>query len=518
MSSLEEDTELRDLVANTLQTCGVLGKIKAQLRSNVYLALDGGEHQLKTKSTLTNQLLSNFTKTTEGRLVMNLIRELLTFLNLDCTLSVFDAEAIEGRGLQLRSRDDLIDKLGLVNERLGERHGSHAFDKVPLLSEVLRLSKVTILKSETPSPTDISHRTEEESSLRSSAIDETGTAKSSLTLGLGARNSNAYGMNNINQGLYGLSDRSNPGSIATTPPQSLTPESSLNPTYPGKQQIAVSSNATSSSHQSGMGNGQNPTSFTSQTLNSGTHEQHKKVPIKELQGTLSGPPIDSNVKSATQQFATSKGSSTTSSFSSIDHSLPERNQSKGVFSTQSSLGDLPPLGGAITSNTRNALAPIKKNQSSGLKKSTEGNQTKERKANAIHDLYANLDKPDASNIQTKPKSQKSQKHGIDDRKPLRSTTATIGHEKFGQEGELPKNTKGPLGSKSNSFSRTNSNLSDDPIIGKDEKLDSNDDDIEEDIDNFLDSQASADDFTKDETVASGEDASINADFVLDLRG
>ena len=68
------------------------------------------------------------------------------------------------------------------------------------------------------------YRTEEESSLRSSAIDETGTAKSSLTLGLGARNSNAYGMNNINQGLYGLSDRSNPGSIATTPPQSLTPE------------------------------------------------------------------------------------------------------------------------------------------------------------------------------------------------------------------------------------------------------------------------------------------------------
>ena len=106
--------------------------------------------------------------------------------------------------------------------------------------------------------------------------------------------------------------------------------------------------------------------------------------FRELQGTLSGPPIDSNVKSATQQFATSKGSSTTSSFSSIDHSIPERNQSKGVFSTQSSLGDLPPLGGAITSNTRNALAPLKKNQSSGSRKSTESNQTKERKANAIH--------------------------------------------------------------------------------------------------------------------------------------
>lgn len=159
MSSLEpeEDTELRDLVANTLQTCGVLGKIKAQLRSNVYLALDGGESQLRAKSTLSNHVLSNFSKTSEGRLVLSLVREFLAFLKLDCTLSVFEAEAIEGRSLQGRSREELIDKLGLVNERIGERHGSSVFDKAPLLSEVLRLSKVSILKSETPSPTENSH-------------------------------------------------------------------------------------------------------------------------------------------------------------------------------------------------------------------------------------------------------------------------------------------------------------------------------------------------------------------------
>ena len=36
--------------------------------------------------------------------------------------------------------------------------------------------------------------------------------------------------------------------------------------------------------------------------------------------------------------------------------------------------------------------------------------------------------------------------------------------------------------------------------------------------NFLFLYSLVDDFTKDETVASGEDASINADFVLDLRG
>ena len=68
------------------------------------------------------------------------------------------------------------------------------------------------------------YRTEEESSLRSSAIDESGTAKSSLTPGLGLRNPNSQGGLGSNAAYYGLSDRSNPGSVATTPPQSLTPE------------------------------------------------------------------------------------------------------------------------------------------------------------------------------------------------------------------------------------------------------------------------------------------------------
>ena len=36
-----------------------------------------------------------------GRLVLSLVREFLAFLKLDCTLSVFEAEAIEGRSLQV---------------------------------------------------------------------------------------------------------------------------------------------------------------------------------------------------------------------------------------------------------------------------------------------------------------------------------------------------------------------------------------------------------------------------------
>ena len=36
---VDDDTELRDLVSSTLQSSGVLGRIKAELRSNVYLAI-----------------------------------------------------------------------------------------------------------------------------------------------------------------------------------------------------------------------------------------------------------------------------------------------------------------------------------------------------------------------------------------------------------------------------------------------------------------------------------------------
>ena len=49
ITTTEEDTELRDLVAATLENAGILGKIKAQLRANVYIALEEGD---KVRDTL----------------------------------------------------------------------------------------------------------------------------------------------------------------------------------------------------------------------------------------------------------------------------------------------------------------------------------------------------------------------------------------------------------------------------------------------------------------------------------
>ena len=50
----DDDTELRDLVSYTLENSGILGKIKAQLRANVYLALEELMTLLSLFITLTN--------------------------------------------------------------------------------------------------------------------------------------------------------------------------------------------------------------------------------------------------------------------------------------------------------------------------------------------------------------------------------------------------------------------------------------------------------------------------------
>lgn len=164
----EEDTELRDLVATTLDNCGILGKIKAQLRANVYIALEQGDN-VKNKSTLVNNKLTDFLSTTNGRLVASLVREFLVFFDLDFTLAVFDPETNIDNHLKYRGREKLTDALGLTEL---------TDTKSPLLSEILRLSKVSILKSETPTPTFNDDDDEDGTSLQSSIAEEAVSEKS----------------------------------------------------------------------------------------------------------------------------------------------------------------------------------------------------------------------------------------------------------------------------------------------------------------------------------------------------
>ena len=86
------------------------------------------------------------------------------------------------------------------------------------------------------------------------------------------------------------------------------------------------------------------------------------------------------------QFAASKSSSS-SSFSSVDQSLSERHPPRDVLSTQSSLGDLPPLGGQ--SSARNTLSPLKKFPSNSTNKSSESSISKEKTSIGIHGKSSN---------------------------------------------------------------------------------------------------------------------------------
>jgi len=108
--SAEEDTELRDLVAQCLETNGVLNKIRAELRANVFMALE--EQDSLKNSKVGNQKLKAFLSTKEGAIVGSLVREFLSCFNLDFTIAVFDPECCHDE--QFTRRDELVNALNLT--------------------------------------------------------------------------------------------------------------------------------------------------------------------------------------------------------------------------------------------------------------------------------------------------------------------------------------------------------------------------------------------------------------------
>ncbi|KAM4694261.1 centrosomal protein 43 [Discoglossus pictus] len=111
MSAAEEDTELRDLLIQTLENNGVLNKIKAELRASVFLALEEQE-RCENKTSLVNESLKKFLNTRDGRLIVSLFTEFLKFFNLDFTLAVFQPEGCLGSVTDDRSH--LSRDLGIV--------------------------------------------------------------------------------------------------------------------------------------------------------------------------------------------------------------------------------------------------------------------------------------------------------------------------------------------------------------------------------------------------------------------
>lgn len=90
MSAADEDTELRDLLIQTLDKNGVLGKIKAELRASIFLALESQED--KTENPIKNVRLQKFLSEKDGKLCVGIIKQFLEYFSLEYTLAVFSPE------------------------------------------------------------------------------------------------------------------------------------------------------------------------------------------------------------------------------------------------------------------------------------------------------------------------------------------------------------------------------------------------------------------------------------------
>lgn len=122
------ETELRDLIIQNLETSGFLNKIKAELRAGVFIAFEE-EGSLRTKNPLFNKKFDEFIDTSNGKLVVSLVREFLEYFNLNFTLSVFDPET--STSPPCLNRTDLCDKLNLQSSELNG----------PVLSALLKTGK-----------------------------------------------------------------------------------------------------------------------------------------------------------------------------------------------------------------------------------------------------------------------------------------------------------------------------------------------------------------------------------------
>ena len=130
MSGEEDDKEyeLKDLIVQTLETTGLLSKIKAQIRANVFKALDDADKNDPKNDALQNIAAKRALNAPEGRTAASLVRDFLESANLDYTISVFDPELNASVGLDKREK---------ISNTLKLKETDHTRE-LPLLVEVLK--------------------------------------------------------------------------------------------------------------------------------------------------------------------------------------------------------------------------------------------------------------------------------------------------------------------------------------------------------------------------------------------
>lgn len=122
--------EMKNLVIQSLETRGVLGPIRAKIRSSVFKIVDEQDQKSRMGCGLKweNTLLYKVSETKCGLLVAELIREFLECLKMDYSLSVFIPEcSISPERLK---KEDIFYKMGLKLNLL------NFFGDIPILNYI----------------------------------------------------------------------------------------------------------------------------------------------------------------------------------------------------------------------------------------------------------------------------------------------------------------------------------------------------------------------------------------------
>jgi len=110
--------DMKNLVIQSLETRGVLGQIRAKLRSSVFKVVDEQDQRYNMGCGLKweNTLLYKVADTKMGTLTAELIREYMEYLRMDYSLSVFIPEcSISPERLK---KEEILGKLGVKSQEL----------------------------------------------------------------------------------------------------------------------------------------------------------------------------------------------------------------------------------------------------------------------------------------------------------------------------------------------------------------------------------------------------------------
>ena len=112
---------MKELIIQSLETKGVLGQIRAHLRSAVFKVVDEQDQQFNTGCGLKweNKTLYKILETKIGTLLAEIIREFMEYFRMDYSLSIFIPEC--GISPERLNRKEILGKLGIMNNAQNDK-------------------------------------------------------------------------------------------------------------------------------------------------------------------------------------------------------------------------------------------------------------------------------------------------------------------------------------------------------------------------------------------------------------